>query len=76
VVDPDHAMPVHFGAPGLKDVQIGECETVVLVVVGQEGQCGVSMLDFCVEDRPIPAQHSLEAARAVDDVNEPRWADA
>jgi hypothetical protein len=51
-------------------VEVDEREPVVLVVVGQERERRVLVLDLGVEDRLVPAHHGLEAARAVDDMNE------
>jgi hypothetical protein len=71
VIDADHSPAIRLCASGLQDVQVGEREPMVLVIVSQESERGVLVLHFGVEDQPVPAEHLLEAPGAVDDVDEP-----
>jgi len=72
----DDAAPVVGRTARHEDVEVGEREAVVLVVVSQEREGRVLVLHLGVEHRLVPAHHLLEAARAVDDVDELGGADA
>jgi hypothetical protein len=44
VIDADHAATILLGTFRLQDVEIGKCEPVMLVVVGEESKRRVLML--------------------------------
>jgi hypothetical protein len=75
IVDADHTAAIRSRPVWLNGIQIYQSETVVFVVICHEGQRRILILDLGVEDRPIPFEHLLEVARAIDDMNEFRRGD-
>ena len=70
MVHADLAPVVARRAAGFQDIEVGEGEPVMLVVVGQERQGRILVYDFRFEDVAVPRDHLIEAPRHIDDVRE------
>jgi len=71
MVDADIA--ASSAAARVHHVEIGEGETVMLVVIGHEGQRGIAVHDPRLEDILIPGDHLVIAPRLIDDMRELYW---
>ena len=74
MINADESCLILLSALWVQYTQVCKGESVMLVVVGEEGQRSILMLHLCAEDLHIPTQHLLETARSVDDVREFLWA--
>ena len=70
MIDPDLTAIVSGSAPRFQDIEIGEREPMVLVVVSQKCESRVLVNDLRFEDIAVPCEHLIEAARLVDDMGE------
>ncbi|MBM3525638.1 MAG: hypothetical protein FJX57_22035 [Alphaproteobacteria bacterium] len=66
VIDTKESSAIAVAIAGPQHVHNDDGDTVMLVVIGQEGDGRVPVLDLRVEDGRVPSQHGLEAARAID----------
>jgi len=70
VVDADDPAPV-LGRVRMDDRHVDHRDPMVLVVIGEEGEHRVLIAHLGVEHRLIPLDHLLEAAGAVNHMDEP-----
>src|SRR5207342_1907550 len=70
VVHANLASVVARFAAGFQDVEVGESEPMVLVVIGEEGESRIFVDHLRFEDVAIPRKHLIEAPGHVDDVSE------
>src|SRR5579875_220074 len=71
VIYTDGAAPIALVPVRLDHSQVDQCDPMVLVIISQKRQRGVLELYFCVEHRPIPLDHLLEAPGTVDHMHKP-----
>ena len=76
MVDADQAAPVALARRRPDRGHVDQRHPVMLVVIGQEGEHRVLVLDLAVEHGLVPGDHLVEAARAIDHMDEARRADA
>jgi len=76
VIDPDEAVPFVVRAVRVQRVQVGQGESMMFVVVAQEGERRVLVVDPGIEHLLIPRQHLVETTGPVDDVRELLWTDS
>jgi hypothetical protein len=70
MVDADLAAGIERRAARFEDVEVGERESMMLVVVSKERQRRIFIHDFGFEHVAIPGDHLLISPRHVDDVGE------
>ena len=73
MINADESSLIRLSALWLQDTQVCKGESVMLVIVGDEGLRRILLLLLRAVDVLIPTQLLLETARSVDDVREFLW---
>jgi hypothetical protein len=68
VIDADLTSVIGGGATRLEDIEIGEREPMVLIIVGEKGEGRVFVHHLGLKDVAVPGNHLIKAPRLIDDV--------